>query len=68
MLRARANGAAYLSSQAGRGDLIRGRSQMAKCVRHNGEVKRVSNEEAARIVKAGGRYVAKSEWKRRQSQ
>ena len=41
---------------------------MAKCVRHNGEVKRVSNEEAARIVKAGGRYVAKSEWKRRQSQ
>ena len=36
---------------------------MAKCIQVDGEIKRVSDDEAAAQVKVGARYVPKSEWK-----
>jgi len=34
-----------------------------KCVKKDGEIKRVSNEKAAELVEAGWEYCPKSEWK-----
>lgn len=38
--------------------------EAVKTVKHNGVVQRVNDDEAARVVKAGGKYVPKSEWKK----
>jgi hypothetical protein len=37
---------------------------MAKCVKHNGKIERVTDADAERVVRAGGKYVSKSEWRK----
>ena len=41
---------------------------MAKCVEHKGKVERVSDDEAERVVRAGGKYVSKTKWRQARQQ